>query len=71
MQRASEEVPGSMMTVFLRPDARIRFACHAAKLYCSKELQMVDPVCDVSNYLYPGCKVVAGNKEVKSSTRQY
>lgn len=66
MQKATEEMPGCMMTVFLRPEAKIRFACHAAKLYCSKELEMVDPVCEVSNYLYPGCKVVAGNKEVNA-----
>lgn len=61
MQKASEEVPSGMMTVFFRSDAKVPYACHAARLYCSKELQLPEPVCEVSNYLYPGCKVIAGN----------
>lgn len=64
MQRASEEVPSGMMTVFFRSDAKIPYACHAARLYCSKELQLPEPVCEVSNYLYPGCKVISGNIQV-------
>ena len=64
MQNASVKVSGRMMTVFFTPEAKVKFACHAARLYCSKELQMENPVCEISNFLYPGCKVLSGNTEV-------
>ena len=64
MQRASEEVPSGMMSVFLDHRSKVNFACHAAKLYCTKKLGMEDPVCSIANYLFPECKVIAGNVEV-------
>ena len=64
MQQASEEVPSGMMTVFLRPESKLKFACHTARRYCSERLNIEDPVCQIANFLYPECKVVAGHEEV-------
>jgi len=63
MQKASEAVSSRMMTVHLTPEAKINFACLAARLYCTKELNMENVVCEISNYLYPGCKIISGNTE--------
>jgi len=63
MQRASEEQASGMMTVFLNHESRLKFACHAATRYCSEKLGIENAVCNVANFLYPECKVVAGNEE--------
>ncbi|ESO08719.1 hypothetical protein HELRODRAFT_185364 [Helobdella robusta] len=63
MQKVSEGTPGSMMVVFISPSTKLNFACHASKLYCKQELKMEEVVCEISNYLHPGCKVVAGNSQ--------
>ncbi|XP_067651469.1 probable malonyl-CoA-acyl carrier protein transacylase, mitochondrial [Haliotis asinina] len=63
MQRASEETPSGMMTVFCGHDTKLNFALHAAKEYCRVKLHMPNPVCCIANYLFPECKVVAGNME--------
>jgi len=65
MQAASHQTPSSAITVFFNHDAKIGFACHAAKLYCIQKLGMQDAVCQISEYLYSGCKVIAGNQEVR------
>ncbi|XP_013774994.1 probable malonyl-CoA-acyl carrier protein transacylase, mitochondrial isoform X1 [Limulus polyphemus] len=62
MQAASELTPSGMMTVFYRPDAKINFACHAAEEWCIRK-GLQDPVCKVANFLFPHCKVIAGNEE--------
>lgn len=62
MQYASEITPSGMMTVMYGPDSRLGFACSVAKEFCKrKEIPEVD--CRIANYLYPHCKVVAGNDE--------
>ncbi|XP_076060743.1 malonyl-CoA-acyl carrier protein transacylase beg [Oratosquilla oratoria] len=62
MQLASEMNSSGMMTVLYGPDSRLGFACSVAKEFCqAKGLSMVD--CRVANYLYPHCKVIAGNDE--------
>ncbi|KAG7176258.1 malonyl-CoA-acyl carrier protein transacylase-like, partial [Homarus americanus] len=62
MQLASEITPSGMMTVMYGPDSRLGFACSVAKEFCQrKELQEVD--CRIASYLYPHCKVIAGNDE--------
>lgn len=65
MQKSSNEVGSAMMSVSITPETNIKFACHAAKLFCSKELNMDNPVCEITNFLHPGCKVIAGNNEVR------
>lgn len=63
MQLASEMVPSGMMTVLYGPDSRLGFACSVAKEYCQRQgLTEVD--CRIASYLYPHCKVIAGNEEV-------
>ncbi|MCL4128154.1 UNVERIFIED_CONTAM: hypothetical protein GTU68_012643 [Idotea baltica] len=62
MQIASELTRSGMITVLFSPDSKLKFACSVAKEYCVKSgVQEVD--CRVASYLYPHCKVVAGNEE--------
>ncbi|KAK2181327.1 hypothetical protein NP493_403g03017 [Ridgeia piscesae] len=63
MQEASEATSSGMMVVFLHPSAKLNFACHTARQYCIKRLGMEKAVCAIANYLYPECKVIAGNTE--------
>ncbi len=63
MQLASEITPSGMMTVFFGPDSELGPACNLARKHCqSLNLEIID--CRVANYLYPDCKVIAGNNEV-------
>lgn len=62
MQIASEVVESGMMTVLLKPNSKLGEAMQKAKEWCV-ERGIEKPVCTVANYLYPGCKVVAGHKE--------
>ena len=63
MQLASEMVPSGMMTVFFGPNSRLKTACADARKHCETlGLEIVE--CKVANFLYPDCKVIAGNKEV-------
>lgn len=61
MQRASEEVSSGMISVFLGREAKLKTAMLAAREYCQQRCDIREPVCTVANYLYPECKVVAGN----------
>ncbi|CAB3375776.1 Hypothetical predicted protein [Cloeon dipterum] len=62
MQYASEMVNSGMATVMYGPDSDLGMACEKAVEHCmSKKIER--PVCQVANYLYPHCKVVAGNVE--------
>lgn len=66
MQLASELTPSGMMTVMYGPDSRLRFACSVAKEFCQhKDLSDVD--CRIASYLYPHCKVIAGNEEASDA----
>lgn len=64
MQLASEMTPSGMMTVFLGPDSNLKTACADARAHC-QTLGLEVSECQIANYLYPGCKVIAGNKEVQ------
>lgn len=69
MQLASEITPSGMMTVMYGPDSRLGFACSVAKEFCHhKDLPLVD--CRIASYLYPHCKVIAGNDEALSFIEQ-
>lgn len=62
MQIASEENPSGMATVIYGPDSDLGKACIHAKEWCL-ERAIENPECQIANYLYPHCKVVAGSLE--------
>uniref|UniRef100_A0A182IWV3 [acyl-carrier-protein] S-malonyltransferase n=1 Tax=Anopheles atroparvus TaxID=41427 RepID=A0A182IWV3_ANOAO len=62
MQLASQQTKSGMATVLFGADGRIGDACKEAKNWCI-EKGIENPDCRVANYLYPGCKVLAGNEE--------
>ncbi|CAH2103066.1 unnamed protein product [Euphydryas editha] len=66
MQAAAAARAGGMLTVWLAPDARLaRLLAAARERAVSPALP--DPVCQVANYLFPGCKVLAGDEELDGS----
>ena len=63
MQLSSDMTKSGMMTVFLAPNSKLNSACAEARKHC-ETLGLENIECRVANYLYPECKVIAGNKEV-------
>lgn len=63
MNAAAAARAGGMLTLWLAPDARLADALRGARDHAA-ERGVAEPVCLVANYLYPGCKVVAGDDEV-------
>lgn len=61
MRAACAERPGGMLTVWLEPTARLGRALAEAR-EAATEAGVRDPVCAVANYMYPGCKVIAGDE---------
>ncbi|XP_013176771.1 PREDICTED: uncharacterized protein LOC106124542 isoform X1 [Papilio xuthus] len=61
MQAAAAARAGGMLTVWLAADARLGEALARARDHAA-ERGVHRPVCAVANYLYPGCKVVAGDE---------
>ncbi|XP_014681595.1 PREDICTED: probable malonyl-CoA-acyl carrier protein transacylase, mitochondrial [Priapulus caudatus] len=62
MQEASEATPSGMYSVFVSSQSRLGLACELARDWCKKH-GIVKPECGIANYMYPGCKVVAGHDE--------
>lgn len=62
MRACSQERRGGMLTVWLGADANLSHALLRAREHAA-ECGVAAPVCRVANYLYPGCKVVAGDEE--------
>uniref|UniRef100_A0A8C8T1F0 Malonyl-CoA-acyl carrier protein transacylase, mitochondrial n=1 Tax=Pelusios castaneus TaxID=367368 RepID=A0A8C8T1F0_9SAUR len=62
MQKASETVPSGMLSVIGQHKSNYNFACLEALEHC-KSLGIHDPVCAVSNYLFPDCRVIAGHMQ--------
>ena len=62
MQIASEQISGGMATVLYGPDSNLGIACKRAQEWCLDK-GIENPECKIVNYLYPHCKVVAGNTE--------
>ncbi|XP_055108480.1 malonyl-CoA-acyl carrier protein transacylase, mitochondrial isoform X1 [Symphalangus syndactylus] len=62
MQEASEAVPSGMLSVLGQPQSKFNFACLEAQEHC-KSLGVENPVCEVSNYLFPDCRVISGHQE--------
>jgi [acyl-carrier-protein] S-malonyltransferase len=65
MQEASEKNPSGMATVLYGPDSTLSDACEKAKEWCL-ERGVENPECQIANYLFPHCKVVAGSDEALS-----
>jgi [acyl-carrier-protein] S-malonyltransferase len=67
MQKQSEAVSSGLLTVFIQHNSELKKAIVASREWCSKKLQLQVPVhCEISNYLFPDCKVIGGNKEVNN-----
>ncbi|XP_029425025.1 malonyl-CoA-acyl carrier protein transacylase, mitochondrial isoform X2 [Nannospalax galili] len=62
MQEASEAVPSGMLSVLGQRQSNFSFACMEAREHC-KSLGIEDAVCEVSNYLFPDCRVISGHLE--------
>uniref|UniRef100_A0A1A9X0D5 [acyl-carrier-protein] S-malonyltransferase n=1 Tax=Glossina brevipalpis TaxID=37001 RepID=A0A1A9X0D5_9MUSC len=62
MQIACDQKPGGMAMVLNGPDSEIGTACLEARQWCVNK-GIEDPYCGVANYMYPNCKIVAGNVE--------
>ncbi|XP_077193956.1 malonyl-CoA-acyl carrier protein transacylase, mitochondrial [Paroedura picta] len=62
MQEASEAVSSGMLSVIGRNNSDYVAACREACEHC-KSLGIEDPVCEVSNYLFPDGRVIAGHLE--------
>ncbi|KAF2985583.1 hypothetical protein EK904_004455 [Melospiza melodia maxima] len=74
MQRASEAVPSGMLSVVGRREANYKFACLEARKHC-ESLGIENPVCTVSNYLFPDSRVIAGHLQalefLQENARKY
>ncbi|XP_054731762.1 probable malonyl-CoA-acyl carrier protein transacylase, mitochondrial [Anastrepha obliqua] len=60
MQAACDAVPSGMALVLYGPDTSIGTVCAKAQQWCL-ERGVESPYCGVANYMYPHCKVIAGN----------
>uniref|UniRef100_A0A6J0UUC8 Malonyl-CoA-acyl carrier protein transacylase, mitochondrial n=1 Tax=Pogona vitticeps TaxID=103695 RepID=A0A6J0UUC8_9SAUR len=60
MQEASEAVPSGMLSVLGRYNTDYVAACSEAREYC-RSMNIENPVCEVSNYLFPDGRVIAGH----------
>ncbi|XP_069855815.1 malonyl-CoA-acyl carrier protein transacylase, mitochondrial [Dipodomys merriami] len=69
MQEASEAVPSGMLSVLGQPQSKFAFACLEAREHC-KSLGIEDPVCEVSNFLFPDCRVISGHLEALQFLRK-
>ncbi|CAI6349400.1 unnamed protein product [Macrosiphum euphorbiae] len=74
MHYASEIEPGGMANIYIRPDSKLNYAMKMARDWCLDK-GIEKPVCSISNYLNPDCKVVAGHLEalkyLESNLKQY
>lgn len=62
MQIACDQAAGGMAMVLYAPDTEIGAACNKALQWCIDK-GVENPYCGVANYMYPHCKVIAGNIE--------
>lgn len=63
MQSIAEQVNGGMLTLFLDPGSKMGDILQSALNWC-RNTGVENPVCSVANFLYPHCRVIAGNIEV-------
>ncbi|XP_061438323.1 malonyl-CoA-acyl carrier protein transacylase, mitochondrial [Rhineura floridana] len=69
MQEASEAVPSGMLSVIGRRNSNYVTACMEAREYC-KSVGIENPVCEVSNYLFPDGRVIAGHLQALEFLQQ-
>ncbi|XP_048196132.1 malonyl-CoA-acyl carrier protein transacylase, mitochondrial [Perognathus longimembris pacificus] len=62
MQEASEAAPSGMLSVIGQPQTKFASACLEAREHC-RSLGIEDPVCEVSSFLFPDCRVISGHLE--------
>ncbi|XP_023164734.2 probable malonyl-CoA-acyl carrier protein transacylase, mitochondrial [Drosophila hydei] len=62
MQAACDQAPGAMAMALYGPDTNLGEACAKALQWCV-DSGVESPYCGIANYMYPHCKVVAGNVE--------
>ncbi|XP_068142812.1 probable malonyl-CoA-acyl carrier protein transacylase, mitochondrial [Drosophila tropicalis] len=62
MQTACDKAAGTMAMTIYGPDTNLGEACSKAKQWCL-DLGVESPYCGIANYMYPHCKVIAGNVE--------
>ncbi|EDX10814.1 GD14688 [Drosophila simulans] len=62
MQAACDQAAGAMAMTIYGPDTNLGEACARAQQWCL-EKGVESPYCGIANYMYPHCKVVAGNVE--------
>lgn len=62
MQAACDLVAGGMAMVLYAPDSELGIACLKAQQWCI-DRGVEKPYCGVANYMYPHCKIIAGNVE--------
>ncbi|KFQ07670.1 hypothetical protein N330_10338, partial [Leptosomus discolor] len=74
MQKASEAVPSGMLSVVGRREANYKFACLEARKHC-ESLGIENPVCVISNYLFPDSRIIAGHLQalefLQENARKY
>ncbi|XP_044269329.1 probable malonyl-CoA-acyl carrier protein transacylase, mitochondrial [Tribolium madens] len=61
MQLACEAYKGGMVTVMYNPDSKLNQAIRKAKEWATDKGDLM-PECQIANYLYPHCKVIAGSE---------
>ncbi|GCB79323.1 hypothetical protein scyTo_0016941 [Scyliorhinus torazame] len=69
MQEASDSTPSGMLSVVGQAESRFKYACLEAQEHC-KSLGLVDPVCEVANYLFPNGRVIAGHLQALKYLQQ-
>ncbi|XP_039489258.2 probable malonyl-CoA-acyl carrier protein transacylase, mitochondrial [Drosophila santomea] len=62
MQAACDQAAGAMAMTLYGPDTNLGEACARAQQWCVDK-GVESPYCGIANYMYPHCKVVAGNVE--------
>lgn len=62
MQAACDKAAGAMALTVYGPDTNLGEACKKAQQWCVDK-GVESPYCGIANYMYPHCKVVAGNVE--------
>ncbi|KAH8257290.1 hypothetical protein KR038_006736, partial [Drosophila bunnanda] len=62
MQAACDRAAGAMAMTLYGPDTNLGEACARAQQWCVDK-GVESPYCGIANYMYPHCKVVAGNVE--------
>ncbi|XP_016999895.2 probable malonyl-CoA-acyl carrier protein transacylase, mitochondrial [Drosophila takahashii] len=62
MQAACDQAAGAMAMTIYGPDTNLGEACARAQQWCL-DRGVESPYCGIANYMYPHCKVVAGNVE--------